>query len=84
MITMLFEDSNLIDKLYIVSTLLSESLFDVYEKASLKDKKNIDKSIGGVFMGETVLEDVLNKYEINLENGVNITSKHVKKLRLKL
>lgn len=83
-ITMLLEGDNIIDKMYIISSLMSASLFDVYENSSLNSKEEIDKSINQVLMGNLRLEDIFDKYEINLEEGTNVIAKQVKKLNLKI
>ncbi len=63
---------------YIISGLLATDLFNTYLRGSNKLKKEIDLSINEVLMGNGVIEDVIDKYEVTLEKGSKIMKKQIK------
>lgn len=74
---------SIIDKTYILSSILAFSLFNTYLHSSNNGKKQIDNDINKVLMGEYQLEYVLNKYEVNEEKGSRVMKKQLKE-RIKL
>lgn len=72
--------SYIIDQEYIISSLLASSLFNVYLNGNNNIKKEIDKDINYILTGHKTLEEILNKYEVNNQNGTKIMSKQIKKI----
>ena len=63
---------------YIITGLLATDLFNIYMRGSNRLRKEIDSSINEVLMGNGVIEDVIDKYEVTLEKGSKIMKKQLK------
>lgn len=59
-------------KIYILSNICASGLFDLYYKSNDFVKNKIDISVGKVISGEMLLEDLLDEYNINFDNCVDI------------
>lgn len=72
------EALNILDyETYIISTLLATDLFHTYQKGSHKTKKEIDNAINQVLIGNGMLEDVFQKFEVNEEKGSALIRKQL-------
>lgn len=59
---------------YIISTLLAFQLFSIYlTKQTVR--KEMDSDLNSIFNGDNTLEDILEKYEVTEENGVETFKK---------
>ncbi len=65
---------------YIDSTLYAFSLFEKYRNGSDKIREMIRKEINEIFLGNQVLEDVLEKFGVTQKEGSQIIQGYVKKL----
>lgn len=71
-------DNVLEEEIYLYSSLLASSLFQIYLKGSEKIKREIDRTLAKVFMGDEVLEDMLSHFEATPEKGCKIMQKQIK------
>lgn len=72
-------DNSIESQKYIISFLYANTLFNLYQNP--KFKTEINKEINKILIGKQKLEDVLNKYEINPEQGANIVKRQIKTLK---
>ena len=66
---------------YITSFLMSLCLFDIYFNSSNNIKKEIIQNINEIINGYQLLENILEKYEITPEKGINIVENEIKFLK---
>lgn len=62
---------------YILSILEATALFNTYKRGSNRIKKEIDTDINKVITGYSTVEDVLDKYEAEPENGSKLLKRQL-------
>ena len=77
-----YRDINPLDsfdnKVYIISTLCATDLFNIYKNETLKGRKEIDKEINKILIGDKTVDGVMGKYEVTSESGAKIVKKQIK------
>lgn len=66
---------------YIISLLLSTSLYEIYKNGNDNVKKEINDDINKIIGKGIILEDLLNKYNVSEEEGSKVFIKERNKLR---
>ena len=78
---MLSKEEKIISSQYVVSTLKSQQLFNIYLNGNNQIRREMKSNIQSIFDGKCTVEDFLNKYDVTYESSkdTDIIKKHLKK-----